>query len=74
VSHGDVIKAILASALGMHLDEFQRLIIDPASVSVVDFSEGKPRVLLINDTRAIVTDLLISKKRSRIQLGGGGGK
>ena len=74
VSHGDVIKAILASALGMHLDEFQRIIIDPASVSVVDFSEGKPRVLLINDTRAAVSDLLTSKKRHGNQLGGGNGK
>ena len=32
VSHGDVIKSIVASALGMHLDEFQRIVIDPASV------------------------------------------
>jgi probable phosphoglycerate mutase len=58
----------------MHLDEFQRIIIDPASVSVVDFSEGKPRVLLINDTRAAVSDLLTSKKRHGNQLGGGNGK
>src|SRR5215203_5769460 len=33
VSHGDVIKAILADALGMHLDSFQRLLVDPGSVS-----------------------------------------
>lgn len=74
VSHGDVIKAILASVLGMHLDEFQRIIIDPGSVSVVEFSSSKPRILLINDTRAVVTDLLTSKKRHRNQLGGGSGK
>src|SRR5690348_3452894 len=34
VSHGDVIKAVLADALGMHLDSFQRLLVDPASISI----------------------------------------
>ena len=33
-SHGDVIKAIVADAMGLHLDEFQRIVADPASVSV----------------------------------------
>lgn len=74
VSHGDVIKSIVASALGTHLDEFQRIIIDPASVSVLDYSGIKPRVLLLNDTRAVVTDLLQASKRSRNLLGGGAGK
>ena len=32
-SHGDVIKAMLADALGLHLDQFQRIVVDPASVS-----------------------------------------
>ena len=74
VSHGDVIKSIVASALGTHLDEFQRIFIDPASVSVLDYSGVKPRVLLLNDTRAVVTDLLQAPKRSRNLLGGGAGK
>ena len=74
VSHGDVIKSIVASALGLHLDEFQRIIIDPASVSVIDYSTIKPRILLLNDTRAVVTDLLSAPKRSRNLLGGGSGK
>lgn len=74
VSHGDVIKSIVASAVGTHLDEFQRIIIDPASVSVLDYSGIKPRVLLLNDTRAVVTDLLQAPKRSRNLLGGGAGK
>ncbi len=74
VSHGDVIKSVVASALGMHLDEFQRIIIDPASVSVIDYSSLKPRILLLNDTRAVVTDLLAAPKRSRNLLGGGAGK
>jgi probable phosphoglycerate mutase len=74
VSHGDVIKSIVAASLGMHIDEFQRIIIDPSSISVVDFSLVKPRVLLLNDNRAVVTDLLIAKKRATNLLGGGGGK
>jgi probable phosphoglycerate mutase len=74
VSHGDVIKSIVAACLGMHIDEFQRIIIDPASISIIDFSRAKPRVLLLNDSRSVVTDLLIAKKRSLNLLGGGNGK
>lgn len=48
VSHGDVIKAILADALGLHLDQFQRIHVDPASVSVVRYTTGRPLVLCVN--------------------------
>ena len=48
VSHGDVIKSILADALGTHLDLFQRIHVDPASVSVVRYSESRPFVLGTN--------------------------
>jgi len=74
VSHGDVIKSIVASALGMHLDEFQRIVIDPASISIVDYSTMKPRVLLLNDSRSVVTDLLVAPKRAKNLLGGGSGR
>jgi len=74
VSHGDVIKSIIASALGMHLDEFQRIVIDPASISIVDYSTMKPRVLLLNDSRSVVTDLLVAPKRAKNLLGGGSGR
>ena len=47
VSHGDVIKAILADALGMHLDSFQRILVDPASVSVVRYTDARPYVVTI---------------------------
>jgi probable phosphomutase (TIGR03848 family) len=50
VSHGDVIKAILADALGMHLDAFQRLVVDPCSVSVVRYSPLRPFAVRVNDT------------------------
>ncbi|GAB6902916.1 histidine phosphatase family protein [Kineosporia succinea] len=50
VSHGDVIKAILADALGMHLDQFQRLVVDPCSVSVVRFTTLRPFAVRVNDS------------------------
>jgi probable phosphoglycerate mutase len=74
VSHGDVIKSIIASALGMHLDEFQRVVIDPASISILDYSTTKPRVLLLNDSRSVITELLVTPKRSKNLLGGGSGR
>jgi len=49
-SHGDVIKAVLADALGLHLDLFQRLVVDPCSVSAVRYTAGRPFVLGTNDT------------------------
>ena len=49
-SHGDVIKAILADALGLHLDQFQRIVVDPASISVVTYTETRPFVVRVNDT------------------------
>ncbi len=48
VSHGDVIKAVLADALGMHLDAFQRLVVDPGSISVVRYTPGRPFVAMTN--------------------------
>jgi probable phosphomutase (TIGR03848 family) len=50
VSHGDVIKALLADALGMHLDAFQRIVVDPCSVSVVRYTPLRPFALRVNDT------------------------
>ena len=48
VSHGDIIKSILADALGMHLDLFQRLEVGPASVSIVSYGASRPRVSATN--------------------------
>jgi probable phosphomutase (TIGR03848 family) len=49
-SHGDVIKAILADALGMHLDMSQRIQVDPCSLSIVRYTTLRPFVLRMNDT------------------------
>ncbi|GEP38375.1 phosphoglycerate mutase [Nocardioides psychrotolerans] len=48
VSHGDIIKSILADALGMHLDLFQRLHVDPASISIIRYTGTRPYVLACN--------------------------
>jgi probable phosphomutase (TIGR03848 family) len=66
-SHGDVIKAILADALGLHLDQFQRIVVDPASVSVVTYTETRPFVVRVNDTGGDVGGLIPppAKRRRR---------
>ena len=48
VSHGDVIKSVLADALGMHLDLFQRIHVDPASISIIRYTATRPFVLASN--------------------------
>jgi probable phosphomutase (TIGR03848 family) len=64
-SHGDVIKAILADALGLHLDQFQRIVVDPASVSVVTYTETRPLVARVNDTGGDVSGLIPPPRRHR---------
>lgn len=72
VSHGDVIKAILADALGMHLDAFQRINVNPASVSVVRYVHGRPFVDRVN-CGADLADLLTTATDEAVPGGGKGG-
>ncbi|MEO3885166.1 MSMEG_4193 family putative phosphomutase [Nonomuraea sp. B5E05] len=48
-SHGDVIKAIVADALGLHLDHFQRITADPGALTVIRYAPLRPFVLRLND-------------------------
>jgi broad specificity phosphatase PhoE len=79
VTHGDVVKAVLADALGMHLDMFQRIVVDPASVSVVRYTDLRPFVVRMNDSGGAVDDLLPAKPGRRRKassdavVGGGAG-
>jgi broad specificity phosphatase PhoE len=73
VSHGDVLKAILASALNMHLDEFQRIVVDPASISILDYSSTKPRLILMNDSRSRLDPRIFGDLGKRLLVGGGAG-
>ena len=81
VSHGDVIKAIIADALGMHLDQFQRIQADPCSLAVIRYTELRPFVVRLNDTGGSIDALLPPKKKparrrrgsSDAAVGGGAG-
>ncbi len=78
VSHGDLIKSILADALGTHLDLFQRIHVDPASVSVVRYTEARPYVLGTNTHAGDLTWLTPprktrSRRRADAEVGGGAG-
>jgi len=80
VSHADIIKAVLADALGMHLDAFQRLVVDPASCSVVRYTPLRPFVLSMNTTEGDLGHLkppAKSRRRRRASsdaaVGGGAG-
>jgi probable phosphomutase (TIGR03848 family) len=57
-SHGDVIKAIAADSLGLHLDQVQRIIADPCSLTVIRYTSLRPFLLRLNDTGGGVADLL----------------
>lgn len=57
ISHGDVIKSILADAVGAHLDQFQRIIVGPASLSVVSYTDRRPYLVRLNDGGADLSAL-----------------
>lgn len=49
-SHGDIIKAIVADALGLHLDLFQRISVEPCSVTAIRYTPNRPFVVRLGDT------------------------
>ncbi len=57
-SHGDVIKAIVADSLGLHLDQCQRIHADPCSLTVIRYTPLRPFLLRLNDVGGGVQDLL----------------
>ncbi len=78
VSHGDVIKAILADALGMHLDAFQRIVVDPGSLSVVRYTQHRAYVITMNSGSGSLAHLAAKPSRRRTRssdaaVGGGAG-
>ncbi len=73
VSHGDVIKAMIAYALGMHLDQFQKIVVDPASITILDVSKTGTKVLLMNNSTATISEILNSQPHKRLLVGGGSG-
>jgi probable phosphoglycerate mutase len=57
VSHADPIKALVAHAMGTHLDLFQRIVISTCSVSAIAYTAGGPIVLTVNSTGASLAEL-----------------
>jgi probable phosphomutase (TIGR03848 family) len=68
VSHADVIKSLIADALGLHLDGYQRIVVDPASLTVIQYTALRTFVIRVNDTGGSV-DALIPKPPSRRRRG-----
>jgi probable phosphomutase (TIGR03848 family) len=65
-THGDVIKAVLADALGVHLDGFQRIVANPCSVSAVTYTQTRPFVQRVNDCGDDLRSLVPPKRRRRL--------
>jgi len=60
VSHADPIKAAVADAMGTHLDQFQRIVVGPCSISAILFTFTGPRVLAVNSTGDDLSTLTLS--------------
>ncbi|TFD12199.1 MSMEG_4193 family putative phosphomutase [Cryobacterium sp. TMT1-2-2] len=73
VSHGDIIKSILADALGMHLDLFQRISVGPASVSIVRYGPSRPNVIATNTDAGDLSWLRTTAGGDDAPVGGGAG-
>lgn len=73
VSHGDIIKSILADALGMHLDLFQRISVGPASVSIVRYDASRPTVYSTNTDAGDLAWLSKGAAAGDAPVGGGAG-
>jgi probable phosphomutase (TIGR03848 family) len=71
-SHGDIIKSIVADALGLHLDQFQRIQADPATLTVIRYTETRPFVVRMNDNGGKVDDLLAKSGQDGDAAVGGG--
>jgi probable phosphomutase (TIGR03848 family) len=64
-THGDVIKAIAADALGVHLDLFQRIVADPGSVTVIRYTPVRPFLVRLNDAGGDLSSLVVPKRQRR---------
>jgi len=64
-SHGDVIKSLIADSLGMHLDLFQRIQVDPCSLTAIRYTPFRPFLVRMNDTGGTVSGLVRPDQRPR---------
>ena len=68
VTHADVVRLLLAHYAGTHLDHLQRLVVDPASASVLALDDGSARLVKVNDTGDL--EALRSRRPARPRVGG----
>jgi probable phosphomutase (TIGR03848 family) len=73
VSHGDILKSVLADALGVPFDLFQRIVVDPASVSIVRYGVTRPTVLGLNTHAGDLSWLATTTGVDQATVGGGAG-
>lgn len=73
VTHGDIIKSVLADALGMHLDLFQRITVNPGSVSIVRYGSARPEVVATNTDSGDLSWLRAAGPVGDATVGGGAG-
>ncbi|SKC66520.1 MSMEG_4193 family putative phosphomutase [Krasilnikoviella flava] len=73
VAHGDIIKSVLADALGMHLDLFQRIAVGPGSVSIVRYGPHRPEVVAVNTDAGDLSWLRGAAPAGDAAVGGGAG-
>jgi len=52
-THGDLVRVLISHYAGAHLDQFQRVMAEPGSVSVVHLGDGVPGIHLVNDTGSL---------------------
>ncbi|GGU02557.1 histidine phosphatase family protein [Streptomyces violascens] len=73
-SHGDIIKSIVADALGMHLDLFQRISVEPCSLTVIRYTRLRPFLVRLGDTGDLASLAPREKEPDdQAEVGGGAG-
>ena len=73
VTHGDIIKSVLADALGMDLDLFQRITVNPGSLSIIRYGTTRPEVVATNTDSGDLSRLRTAGPVGDAPVGGGAG-
>ncbi|MEU3175991.1 histidine phosphatase family protein [Streptomyces sp. NPDC007000] len=72
-SHGDIIKSLVAEALGLHLDLFQRISVDPCSVTAIRYTRLRPYLVRLGDTGDFAALAPRAESPADAPVGGGAG-
>jgi probable phosphomutase (TIGR03848 family) len=58
VTHADVIKSILSGLLHSGLRDFQKFVVNPASITIIEFSKNNARIISVNNSDSHLKELL----------------